>query len=63
MNDPNLEISPVVLKQIRQLQDFDLIMLLSEINAHGWDPHGRRLLRTIIENIENGTVELITSNQ
>ena len=63
MNDPNLEISSVVLKKIRQLQDFDLIMLLSEINAHGWNPCGMRLLKTILENIENGTVELINSNQ
>jgi hypothetical protein len=32
----NLEIDPRDLRFIRQLPDFDLIMLLSDIHDHGW---------------------------
>jgi len=36
IND-NLEISPEILEQIKKLTNFDLLMLLSEIDQHGWE--------------------------
>jgi hypothetical protein len=36
MNGMNQKISPETLAQIRLLDDFDLVMLISEINDHGW---------------------------
>jgi len=32
----NQEVSPEELAKIRRLDDFDLIMLISEIHDHGW---------------------------
>ena len=36
MND-NQEVSTEELAKIRKLEDFDLIMLISEIHDHGWE--------------------------
>ncbi|MHC4181513.1 MAG: hypothetical protein ACYSWU_28795 [Planctomycetota bacterium] len=41
---PNQDVSTKELEAIRSLEDFDLIMLLSETHDHGW-PWGRALLR------------------
>lgn len=35
--DENIKIAQIELDFIRSLKDFDLTMLLSEINDHGWD--------------------------
>lgn len=42
----NIKVEPVELQFIRLLDDFDLKMVLSEINDHGW-PAGRKLLHDI----------------
>ena len=42
----NQQITQTELAIIRQLDDFDLTMLLSEINDHGWQ-EGRKLLQMI----------------
>lgn len=42
----NIKVSESVLRRIRALDDFDLRMLLSEINDHGWDV-ARKLLDVI----------------
>ena len=60
--DDNLTISPEDLSKIRQLEDFDLIMLLSEINNHGWKRWGEQLLRMILSQVESGSVNLIEGN-
>ena len=39
----NIDITKEELAFIRSLEDFDLTMLLSEINDHGWS-QGRRLI-------------------
>lgn len=44
--DNNLTVSSLECEAIRQLTDFDLTMLLSEIHDHGWN-YGRSLLRSI----------------
>lgn len=36
MNGDNQNVSDEQLQKIRQLDDFDLIMLISEIHDHGW---------------------------
>ena len=46
MTDKNIKVEKVELHFIRQLDDFDLTMFLSEINDHGWG-HGRKLLHDI----------------
>lgn len=33
----NIKIDADTLSFIRKLDDFDLVMLLSEVNEHGWD--------------------------
>lgn len=38
------------LKAIRSLDDFDLIMLISETHDHGWDA-ARRILRLMAKDI------------
>ncbi len=32
----NLPVTPSELRKIRDLNDFDLVMLISEIHDHGW---------------------------
>lgn len=44
----NQSISPAELTQIRLLDEFDLIMLISEIHDHGW-PTAKKLLPIIAE--------------
>jgi len=39
----NQEVTPEELRKIRSLDDFDLIMLVSEIHDHGW-PMARKTL-------------------
>ena len=51
----NLEISPEDLRFIRQLQDFDLVMLLSDIHDHGW-PVAAKTLKSIREGVELGRI-------
>lgn len=52
----NQIISEAELNAVRNLSDFDLTMLLSEIHDTGWSKPGRVggkwLLRTILENVE-----------
>ena len=43
MIDENQEISPKELAFIRQLEDFDLTMLISEVHDHGWE-HAKRTM-------------------
>lgn len=33
---PNQRVTPAELNKIRHLDDFDLIMLISDIHDHGW---------------------------
>lgn len=47
----NQSITPDQLAQIRALNDFDLIMLLSEIHDNGWD-QGAKLLKIMADNSE-----------
>lgn len=54
--DKNLKISSEDLIFIRSLPDFDLIMLLSEINDHGWENGGKLLIPTMREADANGTL-------
>ena len=35
--DQNIKFAPGQLARIKRLTDFDLTMLLSEINDHGWE--------------------------
>jgi len=35
--DYNVEITPEELAIIRRMEDFDIIMLISEVNDHGWE--------------------------
>jgi hypothetical protein len=58
--DENIEISKEDLAFIRTLEDFDLKMLLSEINDHGWEAGGKRLLPMIRESVERGEGRGIT---
>lgn len=44
----NIKVTKAELDQIRRLPDFDLIMLLSELNDHGW-VHAQILLKDIIK--------------
>lgn len=39
----NQEVTKKELRAIRALDDFDIVMLISEIHDHGW-PRGRKLL-------------------
>jgi hypothetical protein len=39
----NQRVSPAQIEKIRYLDDFDLIMLISEIHDHGW-PMARKTL-------------------
>jgi hypothetical protein len=41
--DENQEVTARELKQIRGLDDFDLIMLISDIHDHGWEMARRTL--------------------
>jgi hypothetical protein len=40
---PNQKITPAEIEKIRSLDDFDLIMLISEVHDHGW-PIARKTL-------------------
>jgi hypothetical protein len=55
MSGDNIKISAEELRQIRELPDFDLTMLLSEVNDFGWDPDnglgGKHLLPMIMNAI------------
>jgi hypothetical protein len=42
-SDPNQQVTKSELHKIRLLDDFDLIMLISEIHDHGW-PVARKTL-------------------
>ena len=52
----NVEITPDELRAIRELGDLDLTMIVSEVNAHGWEV-ARVLLPVIVRtntaNMEN----------
>jgi len=45
----NIKIHPDELDQIRNLDDFDLNMLLSEIENLGWEKGGKALLPLILK--------------
>ena len=51
--DDNQKITKEELDWIRTLEDFDLTMLISEINDHGW-AYGKTLLPQIIKSIKKG---------
>lgn len=51
MNGKNIEITKVEIEFIRELGDFDLTMLLSEIHEHGW-PAARKLMLAMAEAIQ-----------
>jgi len=63
IGDDNIAFTPEQLRFIRKLDDFDLTMFLSECCQHGWEPYGERLLNTIRDSVDNGTVELIDANR
>ncbi len=44
----NQPVTPAEVEQIRKLDDFDMTMLVSEINDHGW-PVARRTLAMMVE--------------
>lgn len=44
----NIEITNDEIAWVRSLDDFDLAMLLSEVNDHGWE-HGRILLDVMVQ--------------
>lgn len=47
----NIKIDADTLSFIRKLDDFDLVMLLSEVNEHGWDK-AKELIPFIREAVE-----------
>lgn len=49
----NLELSKETLFAIRQLDDFDLVMLLSEVHDHGWEAAAVFLAATPYSKAEN----------
>jgi hypothetical protein len=48
MNNDNQQVTTTELAKIRNLDDFDLIMLISEIHDHGW-PIARKTLAIMPE--------------
>jgi hypothetical protein len=52
----NQQISKQQLDQIRRLSDFDLIMLLSEVNDHGW-PAAAITLEVIMDCVKAGKIK------
>lgn len=51
--DVNIELTKEQCDFIRSLNDFDLMMFLSEINEHGWKD-GKELLKGIQDSIKAG---------
>ena len=51
----NLILSQDELKAIRELDDFDLIMLLSEIHDHGWP--SAKVILDVLRNLSDGKNE------
>ena len=44
----NIEITEAELRELRQLPDVDLVMLLSEINGRGWEAAKRTLAAMLV---------------
>jgi len=44
----NIEITEAELRELRQLADVDLVMLLSEINDRGWEAAKRTLAAMLV---------------
>ena len=44
----NIEITEAQLRELRQLPDLDLVMLLSEINDRGWEAAKRTLAAMLV---------------
>ena len=55
MNGKNIEITKAEIDFIKGLEPFDLTMLLSEINDHGW-PMARKLIVVMADVLKRNAV-------
>ena len=61
MSDENVIVDLQTLAWIRTLEDFDLIMFLSEVNDHGWDVAMRT--KSIMEKAQRDAPEAFRGNK